>query len=204
MLTDLTPEDLQRDGASYRWTDGDIGTSRVASVARISLPTRSVVLSDPAFLRAPGDATVIDGLAGTEAQLRLTTVRWERADHEDVVAVALTCGEGPVERWEELRDEEGPLGLSVDSGLGCVFDSSDLPAMRQLRADREAYLARLKPLRRSLAWKFPDEHEPIALGFKVSMGDGVYPVWKGWNASGDLVSILVDLELLWHVDSRVE
>lgn len=102
---------------------------------------------------------------------------------------------GPLEEEDELS------GYEVESGLACLFDARALQSYGQelaqsprLRSDLEGMLAQ----NRRAAWSWAWVRTPVGSGVLVTSGSGAgfYGSYWGKDASGTIVSLVTDFELL--------
>lgn len=205
-------------GARHAWENGTTSRLDVVDVGKLAFPSGRVVVRDPGRWVAdeaedaePLTALVTPGLW----RVSISVVHWDEspdprvpAPLRKVTALKADSGAERVQRWElGLRpgqtapdsDAESLPGFSVDGGLGCLVDATGLKFLRQLwQHDRDLEEA---PDgvdgREAEIITAPDLLAGMVI-FECGMGDGVYPVWLGRSATGDVVSILVDLELLAH------
>ncbi|MGE7386140.1 DUF4241 domain-containing protein [Streptomyces sp. NPDC004126] len=128
--------------------------------------------------------------------------------YQDVVAVRLRIGDDPVEAWEmalgpgddtiRLREGEA-FGFGTDAASGAFGDAEAWPDLCDL-------LARARE-----GWTRSPEYDRLdntaagmnldggSLGADLALfctgGDGVYPVWVGRSASGEVVRVTVETAL---------
>lgn len=134
-------------------------------------------------------------LAGIDLDVVLSTV--VGPDHPKstspprrlVAGVTLVVNGLAPEVWKPLLDGEGPSLISVDNGSIVLFDLADLDNLRieRERADGRELYARVR--------QGPVERIGSALAISCGMGDGAYEIWLGYGPRGQLVQIVIDLEL---------
>jgi hypothetical protein len=164
---------------------------------------------------AAGDGLQLDG--GTFAQtvaagrypLQVVVARYASGT-ERVAFAQVKFNEGAATSWsnavfegdeaEALADDE-MSGYEVESGLGSLFDARALRAYGQelaqsprLRGELEQVLLR----NRRPAWSWAWVRTPVGSGLLVSAGAGAgfYGSYWGKDASGAIVSLVTDFDLL--------
>ncbi|GAB3848809.1 DUF4241 domain-containing protein [Dactylosporangium cerinum] len=114
--------------------------------------------------------------------------------HSRVCAVRLDVTHQPVIRWEmALRDGQEPLelgygeffGFGVDAGMACFVDADAA--------------GRMQDVWRTLAGLVEPRYRTIDSGAMVAWssgwGDGAYPTWIGYDATGSVACFVADMLL---------
>jgi hypothetical protein len=133
------------------------------------------------------------GVAAAEIVLeRASTVSWELAARPG---------------WE-VPDPTGQhtiVGFGVDSGSACILDASSLSFLNQLQQDALDLDRTVSEIAPSQGWA---TIENLATGANIvvltcGMGDGLYPTWLGRSEHGSVTSLVIDLELLSHLEGPI-
>lgn len=202
---------LLADGARHRWADGRMSTLSVETACALDLPTGRLTVQDPAWPINPDidDSMVVAVVEPGTYEVVLSVVRRdapavEREPLNRVTAAAVRVKAAPVVSWVPARpDQDEPsdaLGFSVDGGVGCFADEANKEVLAHLQTDPDQLFATMGRVGDQQRWvAVPDGVEAAQLVlFECGMGDGVYPVWIGRDADGDISLVLADLELLSH------
>ncbi len=178
---------------------------RVHELGHLALPTGELIARDPlAGSDAPSFLLAIP--PGTYAvSLRVIQTPNAPATREyfDVAALVLRLGAGPCASWDialtdedpkkhELRAGEYP-GFMVDSANAAFLDASLQPEL-----DHEEVRERIRAAHR------PPGGGMVTLGSSVAdiafcssgAGDGVYPAFVGFDASGVALAVVIDFAMI--------
>lgn len=207
-------------GAQHQWDSGTTSRLDVVRIGNLALPSGKIIARDPAD-SVHDDAEETEPFTVVarpgEWRISISVVHWDEVSDprvpppvRSVTAVKAERGDVDVRSWElglrpgqeaPARDAARVPGFSVDAGMGCLLDASDLGFLRRLWQDDDTQ--RLDSI---LNGDRPDGAaiitDPDLVGgvliFDCGMGDGVYPTWIGRDSNGDPVSLVIDLELLAH------
>jgi len=199
------------DGARHRWADGRMSTLCVETACALALPTGRLTVQDPGWPISPDidDSMVVATVEPGTYEMALSVLRWDPAPEEPepprhVTAAAVRVKAAPVQSWEPARPSpEEPTraqGFSVDGGVACFADEAAQAVLVELQSDPDRLFATIERVGDQRRWvAVPEDGRAAQLVlFECGMGDGVYPVWIGRDAVGDIALVLADLELLRH------
>jgi hypothetical protein len=114
--------------------------------------------------------------------------------------------EASVVSWEQsVRPDEdaGTLGdgqffaLAVDAGMLCVFDTAALPGLVEVSRDRDEprglwhELTDVVTRDNSVELEDPETGTNL-IAFEIGWGDGVYAVWIGRAADGEIACVVAE------------
>jgi len=175
----------------------------------VVFPTGQVVGCDPLTSAGFAHPFTVSVPAGTYP-LRLWVAVLYRDGAEEqrrVAAIQLVTNDAPVARWDmALIDGQDPAGLDdgsffgygVDAGVGTLADSAALDALAEWEFDRidETYIPAqypLAPVPGGILSAVTDD----ATGANVTVissgwGDGAYPTFIGYTASGAVAAFVTD------------
>lgn len=223
------PTDLE----SYFISDEIMGKKmEVMEVGNVSLPSGKVVVRDPlVFLNAKEQPYFTEAPKGN-FPVKIAVVKSEDwGDRYAAVKVKFT-DQKPVRYQEALIGNENLEGVKeddffgffVDAGLGCIADADALADFDKfivsLNVDNvyDDYFAEL--FARSyqehpnnqreggdwISWTIPNTNYQIPM-FASGFGDGSYPVYFGYDASGEICGLyiqFIDIELALSDDDEDE
>lgn len=178
----------------------------VRSAGTLRLASGRVVAVDPGMIgpRAkPFTVTVAPG----SYPVRLSVASFEDSPrHQRVAAARLVVRGVPVESWEmaltsgqdtrTLQDGEF-FGFGVDAGMGCFFDASRVADFAD-RSERDPEWLEEFCLD-GLTFAVPGDGSKAdsdLIGYNSGWGDGVYPVWIGRAADGEVACFVADMLLV--------
>jgi hypothetical protein len=183
---------------------GEAGTLR--------LPSGRVVAADPVFLNEdskpftvtvpPGDYPVSIGSASCEREYGKAGDRRTAVD-EEVTAVRVLIRDEPAVTWEmALLPGQDPrmlpaghfFGFGVDGGTGAFLDAVGRRALSARYAAEGTSLDDSTVT--SAGWTEDPDSGTNMVEYRAGLGDGVYPVWIGRDAGGQVVSLVADMLLL--------
>ncbi|MCQ9637465.1 DUF4241 domain-containing protein [Chryseobacterium sp. WG14] len=195
----------------------------VMEIGNVSLPSGKVIVRDPlVYLNTREKPYFVDVPKGNfpvkiaVAKLedwgnRYAAVKVEFTKEKAVVYREALIGE------EELGDseEEDYFGFVVDAGLACITDTQIVPYVDQFISELDVeniyddYFAELfaknykenptnqRDLGDWINWKVPETEYHIPI-FASGLGDGVYPVYFGYDANEEICSLyihFIDIEM---------
>jgi Protein of unknown function (DUF4241) len=206
----VKPELLLDDGARHKWPDdGAESVLRVAQVTTLACPTGSIaaggiesVIGSTTHSADFADLQVLAVPAG-EYPLTLSIASFPPNEYfpdgfERVAAAALRFRPNEVRVWRRTDQV-----LDIDAGTGCFFDVANSSAVKALSSQPDADLAVIgETLDNRFTVRPPNAMPAEVAFFECGMGDGGYDFWIGYDDSGDIAMLVVDLELLDHAQPR--
>jgi hypothetical protein len=177
-------------------------------LGELHLPDGRIVASDPGFSRVPLRRRLPAGRYPVELRVADFAGRDQRT-----AAAVLRLGPGAPVTWEPAvrEDTEGEpspdlvYGFGVDSGTGCLAGPRALEALEATYAESQPDLGETDPLLARLeetyrhTWSWANvEMAPgdNVVAFSTGWGDGFYAVWWGLDGGGDVMCLLVDMDVL--------
>lgn len=205
------PDVLFRAGDRYSWSSGSRSKTATVPAGEVRLPTGRVVVADPAWSINPleeSDAVAASVPPGSYPVSLLASV-WYQPPASGVIPQSKVCASklhvsnDPVTQWRPAfrseSDDSVALGFAVDSGTARFFDFSAKDWLTARQGEDDWYDEITDVLLRDLYVVIEDQATGAnAIVYECGMGDGVYEVWLGLGADGQVTEILVDLELLSH------
>ncbi|MFI5780920.1 DUF4241 domain-containing protein [Nocardia sp. NPDC051570] len=190
LLTELfTP------GTRFELDEGERVTTELHGIGAVHLRNGRLAISDPTWLHDPAPWLT---LAPGRYSVELAVVRFDDPSiHPRVAAARLVVSRTAIASWEmALREGEDPaflddesfFGFGVDSGVAGFLDPDAAPAIRTRLEDNY----------------FQHDADPTELpipglkSFRSGWGDGVYPVWLGRDAAGNLGAVVADFLIAHH------
>jgi hypothetical protein len=132
--------------------------------------------------------------------VHVTLGRYQSHDFEDVALATLVLSNEPTVRWRRTQ------GIAVDGGTASITSAEGAQKLdRVFRRDEDAWMRQNDLMYDSLAAHdnhvtfFALDGEANIAHFTSGLGDGVYPVFVGYDASGRQTRVVVDFHLL-HLD----
>lgn len=194
----------------------------VMEIGNVSLPSGKVIVRDPlVYLNAKEKPYFVEVPKGT-FPVKIAVAKLEDwGDRYAAVKVEFTKEKAVVYREaligeEELGDsEEDYFGFVVDAGLACITDTQVVPYVDQFISELDIeniyddYFAELfaknykdnptnqRDLGDWINWKVPGTEYQIPI-FASGLGDGVYPVYFGYDANEEICSLyihFIDIEM---------
>jgi hypothetical protein len=178
------------DGHRFQLDDGQCVTTHVIDAGPLTLPSGRIVASDP-FLDPFNKPFSVDVPTGTFPVL-LSLIR------DDVGLVMVSFAEGKPVRWRRTK----PDVFNVDSATGCLMDYNVSRILRR-KAEGDNYDKYSRRFQRAL-----DENQGLwgnycvdsgssanVVLFRTWGGDGVFPSFFGYDASGEVVCLITDMFL---------
>ncbi|MET3537629.1 DUF4241 domain-containing protein [Chryseobacterium limigenitum] len=193
------------------------------AIGNVSLPSGKVVVRDPLvylssnekpyFIQAPkGNFPVTIAVVKSEDWGdRYAVVKVEFTKEKPVVYREALIG---IEELEGVTEDDF-FGFGVDAGLGCITDAEVLPSVDKFVAETDVdnvyddYFAGIfeqsykdhpdnqREAGDWINWTVPNTNYQIPM-FASGFGDGSYPVYFAYDASGDICGLyiqFIDIEL---------
>jgi hypothetical protein len=194
------------DGASVTFEGRDShGRLRVVSAGMLRMPTGRWMATEPGWSTErfePFTVTVPPGAY----PVRLVFVEWDNGYQDGAAAMRLDITESRATTWEmalregqdwRMLDDGGFYGFGVDGGMASLLDEAAFPVIQALSQDdvdfEEAYGWASSPGWADLT--LPDVDANV-IAATTALGDGAYPTWIGRTSTGEIASLVVDLEQL--------
>jgi hypothetical protein len=181
------------DGTKYRFHVQDIGSIRIS--------TGKLVACDPlVFCGDPFSKSVPIG------KFPIALAIADSGDDKRIAMAKIVFAPGQIASWElavfpgqniaKLKKGEF-FGYAVDSGTGAFMDATALKfyeTQRKIRGDKfdERALAALQ----NRNWYRYETHIGTVVMFSSGYGDGVYPTYRGYDKTGNLVAVITDFMLV--------
>ncbi|KFF27690.1 DUF4241 domain-containing protein [Chryseobacterium vrystaatense] len=195
----------------------------VMEIGNVSIPSGKVIVRDPlVYLNAREKPYFVEVPKGN-FPVKIAVAKLEDwGDRYAAVKVEFTKEAAVVYREaligeEELGDAEGEdyFGFVVDAGLACITDTQVVPYVDKFISELDVdniyddYFAELfaksynenpdnqRDLGDWINWKVPGTEYQIPI-FASGLGDGVYPVYFGYDSKGEISSLyilFIDIEM---------
>lgn len=182
--------DAFTDGHRFQTDDGEFVTTRIADAGALVLPTGRIVVSDP--ILDPFSKPFSVAVAPGTYPVLLSLIK------DDVALVMVNFAEGSPVRWQRTK----PESFGVDSASGCLMDHKVCRFLRR-KAEDDKYDRYSRRFQDAL-----EENEGLwgsycidrasganVVVFRTWGGDGTFPSFFGYNASGELVCLVTDMFL---------
>lgn len=180
-----------------RYDDGRGGSTTLERVGGPALqPTGPVAFSDPgAFAAYPAVpvATFTETLPCEVGVLAFPSLTTGQDPARRAATVAF--GDVPaVRHWEQAEED---TWFGVDAGTGALYDVAAKPRLDDLP---DAEVTRLfDTVIAEQVGVLALDGRAVAVAFDCGMGDGSYPVYRGFDADGHVAAVAADLELHHHL-----
>jgi hypothetical protein len=148
----------------------------------------------------PGTYPLILSVANYEDEDQRVAGAMLRISNEKAMAwqMALQTGQG----LEELEADE-IFGHDVDSGTSCMMDADAAQSlMEKMEADESYFETIIREMDKTYVdtWSWAnismnEETKANMIAFSSGMGDGLYASYFGFDASGNVVSLITDFAL---------
>ena len=176
----------------------------------LELPSGRLAACDPYFARdtSPFNVTVAPGRYPVE----LRVARFEDSGDQRVAAAIMRLREGEPVAFEEARADSWPTdplppgdfyGFPVDSATACLASPEALEAFAEALdgdpapGEDDLLMCATEPTYvHTWTWANLDLGRANLIAFSSGFGDGVYPLYWGRDASGEIVCAMCDLQVL--------
>jgi hypothetical protein len=182
--------DAFTDGHRFQTDDGESVTTRVADAGALVLPTGRIVVSDP--ILDPFNKPFSVAVAPDTYPVLLSLI------NDDVALVMINFAEGPPVRWQRAKPEV----FSVDSATGCLMDHKVSRFLHRKAEDDkyDRYSRRFQDALEEKGGLWGSCCVDRSIGANVVLfrtwgGDGTFPSFFGYNASGEVVCLVTDMFL---------
>ncbi|MGN6574832.1 MAG: hypothetical protein ACTHKG_04020 [Nocardioides sp.] len=165
-------------------------------------------VSGPSFTVPEGETLVwfdpLDGVPQVISQVpagRLSTfataVEWPPGFPEPLSGAALVVGDpDTVVAWDTASLDDRSRVFSTDHGMACVVTSRHVPQVAEDLRDMSRVRTALAAVGASMVHPLEVDGEVVGVAFDCGMGASSNPVHVGRDASGQVVALLADLDLL--------
>jgi hypothetical protein len=184
----------------------------VRHVGNVIASTGTIVACDPLVFPetepftvqvAPGTYPVLLAVAEVSAEdQRIAFAKLQFADTPPATwQMAALPGEDP----STLAPDQ-ILGYPVDSGTGCFMDAAAAALLRnRLEGNDGVEETIIAAMEQTYVhtWSWADvrlspNHPDNCIAFSSGWGDGVYASYFGYSATGDIVCLVTDFDVLWR------
>jgi hypothetical protein len=189
--------------------DRDGGTRQVfvetQPAGLLRMPTGLLVAADPGILHENLDAFT-EVLPRGSHPVTLAVAHFVELGQIRVAACRVDVRDAPVVSWEQAvrpGEDASALGdgqffaLGVDAGMLCFFDAAALPGLVEVSKDwdqpRGLWGELVDTVIREKSAELEDpETGTNLISFEIGWGDGVYAVWIGRAADGEVACVVAD------------
>lgn len=189
-----------------RFRDETYGTVEVTTraIGELKVPSGRIVASDPftTDFEKPDPSFAIAAPTGV-FPVELAIARFPASGDERVACARVRFADAaPAVSWTAAAfegskpdGEDDIYGYGVDAGTGCFFDREATGPVDE--AVSEGWLAAMEQRQVSTwSWHVADRGEANIVMFSSGIGDGLYTSWWGHDASGRIVELVTDFEVL--------
>jgi hypothetical protein len=160
------------------------------------------------------DALLLDGAPFSRSvepdryPVQLVLARLPNGD-ERVAFVQLKFGNRDAVRWENAaidgddadRDDDELAGFEVESGVACLFDADAVAGWRAALVGDASHMQALERVlreNRRPVWTWARVRMAAGSGVLITagMGEGFYAAYWGFDRAGQIVSLVLDFDLL--------
>lgn len=146
-----------------------------------------------------GEPSVVSQVASGLLQTYATAVEWHHAGAPSGAAVGVG-DPAAVAVWDTASPDDPLQSFSTDRGMGClVLTRHQEQVAERLRHLPEAFAA-LAAVRESLVHPLDVDGQVVGVAFHCGMGASTNAVHVGRDASGQVVALLADLDLLTRAE----
>ena len=146
-----------------------------------------------------GAPAVVSQVAAGQLTSFATVVEWPRPDGLSGAAVGLG-DPASVVVWDTGSPDDSLRSFSTDRGMGCVVLTRHQEKLAERLRDLPEVFAVLAAIRESMVHPLTVDGEVVGLAFHCGMGASTNPVHVGRDASGQILVLLADLDLLTRAE----
>ena len=200
-VRETPPRELLRFGSTIELSaDGAGAGQRVVLKAlpgpSLALASGGLAIADPWFRDTLPTREIVRLPRGPQRTL-LSTILVARKGKPAAMACAAAIGAvGKVADWQPLMVEGKPFWLDSDSALGAFYDIADAAALRPVFENDARMFGVYKNALSALVVPMEIGGRVAVVAFLCPDGSGLYPVYAGFDGSGQAVAVLVDLKIL--------
>jgi hypothetical protein len=206
-MIEVAPADLVDFGSRYTW--GDVGDHRTTVLSRltgpdVTLPNGELVVCDPFSIDSVSPAVAFP--TGTHPTL-VCVVGFPEPDGTSQYYRSTAAAVGDVERvaeWRPLESDGAEVRCEIGTGWAVFLDAAHLDSVRDLVGDEDTVLDLADEVSEEGLAVVEWEGKSIGAAFVCSLGGESFHMYGGYDAGGELVSVLVDLELLTRAERRLD
>jgi hypothetical protein len=144
-----------------------------------------------------GEPQVLSPIAAGRLSTFATAVEWPQGFPEGLSGAAVGVGDSAgVVAWDTASLDDRSRVFVTDLGMGCVVMSRHVPQVVEDLRDLSGVRAVLAAVHDSMVHPLEVEGEVVGVAFDCGMGSSSNLVHVGRNASGQIVALLADLDLL--------
>lgn len=193
----------------------------VMKIGKVTLPTGQVIVRDPLVYIDKNSKPYFLQVPKGEYETEIAVVLADDGDCDRYAAVRVQFSNNQAVKFEEALvggenldtlNEGEYFGFNVDAGLGCICDTQSRDSYVQFEQEfmkknpdcnmyddyfaelmEENYNKNPKYQRRGgdwLNWQIPGTQYHIPI-FQSGFGDGVYPVYFGYDESGQICQLVI-------------
>lgn len=164
---------------------------------RVAGPSFTVPASETLTWFDPldGEPSVVSQVAAGLLQTYAAAVEW----HDGAALSGAAAGVGDpaaVASWDMASPDDPLRSFSTDRGMGCLVLTRRQEEVAERLRDLPEVFAVLAAVRESLVHPLDVDGQIVGVAFHCGMGASTNPVHVGRDASGLIVALLADLDLL--------
>jgi hypothetical protein len=188
------PEMLLAFDRDLSWPESHGTLRRVAGPVLTVRAGETLTWFDPLDGRPQASSEITAGPVTTFA----TAVEWPDGYPNGLSGAAVGVGDpAGVVVWATTAADDGePVGFSIDRGVGCVVTSRHVQEVAGRLEDFSFVRTLLASVRASVIHPLEVEGEVVGVAFHCGMGASTNRLHVGRDATGRVVAVLADLDLL--------
>jgi hypothetical protein len=208
-MIEVRPQDLVDFGTRYGW--GEFGDHRTNVLSRltgpdVTLSSGELLVCDPFYMDAVSRQSAVVFPVGAHPTV-LSVVAFARSDGSGDFYSCTAATVGDVDRvtqWRPLVRDGAELRCQVAGGMAVFLDLVHADRLRDVARDEDAVLNLADEVTEEQVAVVQHDGAQIGVAFMCSLGGGDYQLYGGYDAAGEVVSVLVDLELLTRAERRLD